>query len=133
MTGKREDLIRYRMARGRETLDEARIMAKAGHWNACVNRLYYACFYAVNALLARQGLSTRKHTGVRSLLNMHFVKPGVVSTDLASLYNDLFVSRTEGDYRDFVRLKESTVRPWIPQAEAFIQRIEEILGQEPEG
>ena len=44
-------LIRYRIQRAFETLDEARLMAESDHWNGCVNRLYYACFYAVNALL----------------------------------------------------------------------------------
>ncbi len=59
----RKDLIRYRLARARETLEDAHILAEVKHWNACVNRLYYACFYAVSALLMQRGLSSSKHTG----------------------------------------------------------------------
>lgn len=33
-------------------------MANADRWNACVNRLYYACFYAISALFVRDGLSS---------------------------------------------------------------------------
>ena len=53
-----KDLVLYRMARAQETLEDARILANAGRWNVCVNRLYYACFYAVSALLAGDGLSS---------------------------------------------------------------------------
>ena len=42
MSEAREMLIHYRIARARETLVEADLMAQTGHWNACVNRLYYA-------------------------------------------------------------------------------------------
>jgi uncharacterized protein (UPF0332 family) len=59
-----KDLVLYRMTRASETLEDARILANAGRWNACVNRLYYACFYAVSALLVRHGLSSSKHAGV---------------------------------------------------------------------
>ena len=46
MSAERDVLIHYRMARARETLAEVDLMAQSGHWHGCVNRLYYACFYA---------------------------------------------------------------------------------------
>jgi len=52
-----EDLVPYRLEKARETLEDARILANAGRWNACVNRLYYACFYSVSALLVKDNLS----------------------------------------------------------------------------
>ena len=42
-----DTLIHYRLERAQESLDEARLLADAGRWNTCVNRLYYSCFYAV--------------------------------------------------------------------------------------
>ncbi len=74
MTKPNKELVSYRLQRARETLADARILADAGRWNPCVNRLYYACFYAVSALLVQEGLSSSKHTGLRSLFNRHFVK-----------------------------------------------------------
>jgi uncharacterized protein (UPF0332 family) len=123
MTGAEEHVIRYRLERARETLEEARTMAATGHWNGCANRLYYACFYAVMALLCRRQLPTRKHTGVRALFNQHFAKLGLVRADLADFYNDLFDTRHEADYEDLVRLTEEDVRPWIAEAERFIRAI----------
>ena len=107
MTKWSKDLVLYRMARAQETLEDACILANAGRWNACVNRLYYACFYTVSALLVRHGLSSSKHTGVRSLFNRQYVKTGEIPKDLARIYNDLFERRQEGDYIDFVIFQES--------------------------
>jgi uncharacterized protein (UPF0332 family) len=48
-------LIKYRIERAEETYNEALLMRTGDHWNACANRLYYACFYAVSALLVKYG------------------------------------------------------------------------------
>ena len=123
MTKSNKELVSYRLQRARETLEDARILADARRWNPCVNRLYYACFYAVSALLVQAGLSSSKHTGVRSLFNRHFVRTGKVAKEKARIFNDLFERRQEGDYMDFVSFEESQVRPWVPEAEAFVESI----------
>jgi uncharacterized protein (UPF0332 family) len=46
-------LVKYRIERAEETYKEALLMRTEDHWNACANRLYYACFYAVSALLVK--------------------------------------------------------------------------------
>ena len=130
MTEPLDTLIHYRLGRAQESLDEARLLADAGRWTACVNRLYYSCFYAVSALLVRDGLASSRHTGVRSLLNRHYVRTGKVPRELARVYNDLFERRQEGDYVDFVRFQADQVRPWIPQTEAFIVHVKALLSQD---
>lgn len=72
MNSQNEALVKYRLKRAFETLEDARILAQAERWNACVNRLYYACFYAVTALLSQEGLYSSKHSGVRSLFKSAF-------------------------------------------------------------
>ena len=130
MTEPLQALIRYRLERAQESLADARLLADAERWNTCVNRLYYSCFYAVSALLARDGRSSPRHTGVRSLFNRHYVRTGIVPRELARLYNDLFERRQEGDYADFVRFQADQVRPWIPQTEVFIAHLTSILSPE---
>ncbi|MBM3475406.1 MAG: HEPN domain-containing protein [Armatimonadetes bacterium] len=122
-----EEVIAYRLDRARETLEEARLMAETGHWNTCVNRLYYACFYAATALLLREGLASAKHSGVRAFLNQHFVKTGILAQELGALYNELFDSRNEGDYRDLLRLSADRVEPLIPRAAEFVEAVERLL------
>jgi len=120
------DFVSYRLDRAHETLDEARLLADAGRWNACVNRLYYACFYAISALLAKNGLASSKHAGVRSLFNRHYVKTGKVPMELARIYNRLFERRQEGDYIDFVYFKEADVIPWISNAKLFVEHVSDL-------
>ena len=67
------DLVKYRLSRAEGALEEAEVLYKSDYLNASVNRLYYACFYAVSALLLNEGLSSSKHSGVRSLFNQHWV------------------------------------------------------------
>nr|MBF0222731.1 HEPN domain-containing protein [Desulfobulbaceae bacterium] len=116
----KNDLMRYRLDRAHETLAEAIILKRENHWNACVNRLYYACFYAISALLLTKGLSSRKNSGVKALLNQHWVKPGKISKDKGRFYHKLFESRQEGDYLDFVEYDKETVYSWIGQAKETI-------------
>jgi uncharacterized protein (UPF0332 family) len=126
------DLVLYRMARAQETLEEAHILADSGRWNACVNRLYYACFYAISALLVRDGdgLSSSKHAGVRSLFNRQYVRTGKIPKDLASIYNDLFERRQEGDYIDFVNFQASQVLPWISKAEELVRNVANLVQEQ---
>ena len=53
------DIIRYRLERAEETYQEALLMQREKHWNTCANRLYYACFYAVSALLQQYDFQYR--------------------------------------------------------------------------
>ena len=123
-------MIEYRLERARETLQEAHLTAGVEHWNACVNRLYYACFYAATALLLRNGLASSKHSGARALLNQHFVKTGIIEERLGAVYNELFDSRNEGDYRDLVRLPADRARPLLAPAEEFVQAVVHLIRQE---
>jgi uncharacterized protein len=127
----REQLVRLRLVRARETLAEAQVLARAEHWNGCVNRLYYACFYAVTALLLSQGLAASKHSGVLSLFNRHFVKAGTVDREMGRFYNDLFQNRQRGDYEDLVRFDEARVMPWLAAAQRFIAQIEMLVESAP--
>jgi uncharacterized protein len=49
MTPETRILVQYRLDRAREALAEAVLLLDSGHANTGVNRLYYACFYAVSA------------------------------------------------------------------------------------
>jgi uncharacterized protein (UPF0332 family) len=127
MSGTLEDLIQYRLEKANQTLGDAKLLANAKRWNPCVNSLYYACFYAVSALLAKNEFSSSKHTGVRSLFNLSFVKTGVLSKETAEIYNDLFDRRQEGDYADFVVFREDQVLPRIAKKDNFIKAIDSLL------
>ena len=117
----------YRMERAREALNAAGLLFQAGHLTAYVNRLYYACFYAVSALLVTQGVSTSKHSHLRSLLHRDFVKTGLIPTELGRHFDRLFSNRQEGDYADFVVFQADEVRPWLEQTITFVDFIDSLI------
>jgi hypothetical protein len=75
-------------------------MLQSGHANTFVNRLYYACFYAVSALLLTKGLSAVRHSGVRVLFHQNIVRPGLLSITQGQIYDKFFDNRQRGDYAD---------------------------------
>lgn len=127
MTKEDRTLIKYRMERAYETLDEAEIMFDAGRINAYVNRLYYACFYAVSALLLTKGLTSSKHSYLRSLLHRDFIKTGAIPADLGEHFDLLFNSRQKGDYSDFVTFEAEDVAGWLQSSREFIAHIDRLI------
>lgn len=118
------------MERAHEALKEADLLLRAGHLNAYVNRLYYACFYAVSALLVTRGISTSKHGHLRSLLHRDFVKTTLIPTELGRHFDRLFSTRQEGDYADFVVFKADEVRPWLDETTAFVNYIDDLMADQ---
>jgi len=127
MTKEENSLIKYRMERAYETLDEAKILFDAGKINAYVNRLYYACFYAVSALLRTKGFSTSKHSQLRSLMHREFVKSGIIPNELARHFDILFDSRLESDYSDFIHFNADDVAGWLQRTKEFVDHIDRLI------
>lgn len=130
MTEETRTLVRYRLDRAKEALEEAALLLESGYANTCVNRLYYACFYAVSALLLAQGLSSARHSGVRSLLHQRIIKPGLLRISQGQTYDKFFDNRQKGDYADLVRFAVQDVQPWLDEARAFVDDVEVLILQE---
>jgi uncharacterized protein (UPF0332 family) len=127
MTNEERTLIAYRMSRATESIHEAKILSDAGHINSYVNRLYYACFYAVSALLLTRNISTSKHGHLRSLLHREFVKTGLIPQEMGKHFDLLFNSRQEGDYADLVVFKAEEVADWLDLTGTFVSHIETLI------
>jgi uncharacterized protein (UPF0332 family) len=62
-------MLKSRIARAKDTLDDARILAEKEHWNSTINRLYCSAYYGVIALLLRDDLKPTTHNGAKSNLS----------------------------------------------------------------
>ncbi|NLB26441.1 MAG: HEPN domain-containing protein [Bacteroidales bacterium] len=72
----REERIEYSMMRiesAYNTFEAAKILIKNGLWNSAFNRLYYAVFYAVNALLVLNKIDSQTYSGSRTKFSRHTV------------------------------------------------------------
>ena len=116
----KEDYLNYRISKSEESLNDTKLLAANGSWNACVNRLNYACYYMVSSLTLKSELTSQTHSGLKSLFNLNFIKPGLVPIEFGKLYSDLMDWRQKGDYGDMFDFDKETVEPLIEQVERFI-------------
>ena len=96
-----EDYSNYRLKRAKATILEVETLIANGFWNTAISRMYYACFYAVGALLVKYDVEASTHAGIRQQFGMLFVKNGKFDKSLAKHYTELFEKRNKGDYNDF--------------------------------
>ena len=125
----RKDIVKFRLEKANETFAEILILIENKFYRTAANRLYYACYYAVSALLVKDGHTARFHNGVFSVFGREFVVAGIISKEQNRLYRNLFNLRQGGDYGDWFEVKEEDVKDFIAPAEQFINTIENLINE----
>jgi uncharacterized protein (UPF0332 family) len=127
MKGTKEDLIKYRIARGKDTYDDAQILADNKKWNSSINRLYYSAYYAIIALLLHADLKPSTHNGVKSNFSEFFIKTGKIDKEYGKIYSQLFTWRQKGDYDDLFDFSKDIVLPYFEPVNKLISIIEKMI------
>jgi len=122
-------LISYRLERASESLRAAKIMLENGMLTFSMNRVYYAMFYSVQALLVSRKVSFSKHGQVKAYFNREMVKTGIFPTEMGRLYNKAFEYRQKFDYIDFSSPDREIVSEYLEKAMGFVSNIQEYLRQ----
>ena len=122
-----KELIRYRFNKALETIEEAAYLLEGGYWNNTVNRLYYACYYAVSALLASIDIYPKTHAGTKQMFSFHFINEGRFKKETYKFYSQLFEMRQDADYEDFVDYEKDDVEILITPAKELIEEIGQLL------
>lgn len=123
----REIVVAYRLEKALKALEHAEGNARLEYWEVTANRLYYAAYYAVSALLLQEGYSAQTHNGTIQLFGRHFVKTGIVSKESGRLYSQLFSIRITGDYSDSFGLTREDVEPLIGKTKSFVGDLQALL------
>lgn len=121
------ELIEYRLIRAKETFDDAEILRVNGKWNSAVNRLYYAAFYAISALLLANEISPTTHNGVKTNFSEKFIKTGLLDKKYGRIFSQLFTWRQKGDYADLFDFDQEKVNPYFTPVNELIAVIETHL------
>ena len=120
---KRQKIIKYWFEKAQESLDAAQDEMAANRLSFAVNRIYYACFYAVSAVLLEKNLEFKKHSGVRAAFHKHLIKSGQFRNEYGRLYDELFEARQRGDYIELVTFTKQQVEEWLSRTKYFLQDI----------
>ena len=74
-----EILVTRYFAKADQALRTGRLNCEAGDANAAINRLYYACFYALTAQMLADGKQFVRHSAIRNALNEHLIHAGILA------------------------------------------------------
>ena len=73
-------IVTYRLEKADRALQQAKANLPLQTWEVIANRIYYAAYYAVSALLIASGHPTVKgHDTIVRMFGLNFVKSGMFS------------------------------------------------------
>lgn len=99
-----------------KNMEQALRVADLGYWDLVANRLYYAVFHAVNAMLMLDGIKTGTHKGSSIQFGKSYVLTGLFSREDGILYGRLQTMREKADYQNIFKLEEEEGRILIDSA-----------------
>lgn len=95
-------------------------------WATGANRLYYAAYYAVSALLIANGIGAKTHEGIIRMFNQMFGATGTINRELGRLYSNPFTMRLTVDYGDCFDLQEEDVAPKVEPTRKLIVAVDQL-------
>ena len=117
--------VRYEHAL--ECLQSAKALVELGQFKSAANRIYYAAFHAMRAVLSLDGIDMKHHSGVISEFRRLYIKEGIFETKISGIISDLFNIRTDSDYDDFYIISKSAVTQHLSNAEYFVEVVSKYL------
>jgi uncharacterized protein (UPF0332 family) len=123
----RDRVIEYWIGMSAESMASAESEYEAGRHAFAVNRAYYACFYALSAVLLQDGHRFAKHSGVRAAPHRHLVRAGKLDAAWGSYYDRVFDYRQRGDYQELTVFEAEQVRELCDQAQGFLSEMSRLL------
>ena len=97
----RQIVVNLEMEKAHKTFADMEFCVQQKKWEAAANRLYYALFHAVSALLINDGHNVKSHRGVMALFGEYYIRTGIFDRADGSLLSDLVIMRDNADYNCF--------------------------------
>ena len=123
----RTTLVTLELKKARDTFEEITILTAANKWSGAANRLYYAVFHAINALLIHDGHIINTHKGSHAVFNLNYIKTGILPIEYGRLYNQLQTMREESDDNWVYEVEADELRERIEPAQKLIEEIEKLV------
>ena len=125
----RRIIVKRELGKAQKTFDDMEFCAREGKWEAAANRLYYALFHAMSALLICDGYNVKSHRGVLAMFGEHYVRTGIFERKDGSLLSDLVIMRDNADYNCFFEADEGKLSPFIEPTRLLIEKIKQRVEQ----
>lgn len=116
-------LVRLEYEKALSLLEQAEKIMELGYWDMMANRLYYAIFHAVSALLIKDGHKVGTHKGVVLLFGQHYIKTQIFTVEEGRLYSQLQTMREKADYVCTFQTTKDEIFPMLAPAKKMIDKI----------
>lgn len=130
MSDSNQTMIQLYIDAAHEALRGARYNLDGGYDAIAASRAYYACLYALNALLLTKDISRSKHSAVLAAFRQQFVKPGLIETEFSDAVGKAFETRQIADYDMVGNIEESEANARLDDAQRLVERIIRYLSEE---
>ena len=124
----RNIIVSLEIEKAQKIFDQIENLCKLGYWDNIANRLYYAVFHAVSALLIYDGHSVRSHKGAVVTFGQNYVKTGILSMEDGRLYSQLQTMREKSDYNCAYETSREEIEPMVAPTGMLISKIKTIVG-----
>ncbi|MBO4660696.1 MAG: HEPN domain-containing protein [Prevotella sp.] len=119
----RNIIVERELEKAQRTFQDMEFNANEGKWETAANRIYYALFHAVSALLINDGHQVKSHRGILALFGQYYVRTEIFSKQDGSLLSDLVIMRDNADYNCFYEANEEKLSPYIEPARQFVAKV----------
>jgi uncharacterized protein (UPF0332 family) len=123
----RAEVIAFWLGRSDEAVASALAELAAGRCAFAVNRAYYACFYALSAVLLAGGRKYVKHSGVRAALHRDLIRTERLDPSWGRVYDRVFENRQRGDYQELVVFDAEHANELCEEATEFVAQMRRLL------
>lgn len=123
----RVDYSKYRLEKAEKCLATAISSLDLDDLLASLNRSYYAIFHAIGAVTVLDRFDSKKHKGVISYFNQHYVKTRIFPPGTYKLIDSAFKLRGYADYRDMYIADRQETQTQITNAEHIISLVKPYL------
>ena len=123
----RRIIVTLELERVDKTLKEMDIQRRNGLWGMVANRLYYALFHAVSALLISNQHEVGTHRGAVNRFSLYYVKTGIFTNEEGRLYSQLQSLREDGDYNCSIDIQQNEAEEKIEPTLKLIEKIKQYI------
>ncbi|MBI4746156.1 MAG: HEPN domain-containing protein [Deltaproteobacteria bacterium] len=120
--------VRKLIEKSEHALEVAEELMKSGYPPDAASKIYYAMFYAAQALLKSEGIDVVKHSAVESAFGYYFAKPGRIDSRYHRMLIDARKIREIADYDIEEEIVEPVASLKIEEGKVFVAAIKEFLG-----
>ena len=109
----KRDIVNYRRQKACDLMHDVDVLIDNELWNSAVNRMYYACFHMVSALLILHGID--------------FVKTNFLSSECGRIFSKIYDKRQSSDYDDFKEFTKDEIDNLYPQISFLISEVDRLI------